>query len=275
MRGRMSPMKVPISAVLACMLPMGASLWAQPPEHPAARQTDQIPGASAPAPTAGQQSELQGDRFAQVRDRADQLKAAYEDLDASNMKEIDKLALTKVCQIRRVGPLLDRTIVAMHEWLTTERTYWQIWNDRENERIDGQKKDLAGYEEDQARLDGLIDEEKKNQEKLEQERATLDNSGKRTEETTAQIDTVSRDIRDSQARLAHAQQQYKDVTDTINNLSASLGARIVNIRQNLVKLDAWELDQKAFYESKRTAAQEVCSMKQPSPGTPLPKSGGK
>ena len=268
-------MKVPISAVLACMLPMGASLWAQPPEHPAARQTDQIPGASAPAPTAGQQSELQGDRFAQVRDRADQLKAAYEDLDASNMKEIDKLALTKVCQIRRVGPLLDRTIVAMHEWLTTERTYWQIWNDRENERIDGQKKDLAGYEEDQARLDGLIDEEKKNQEKLEQERATLDNSGKRTEETTAQIDTMSRDIRDSQARLAHAQQQYKDVTDTINNLSASLGARIVNIRQNLVKLDAWELDQKAFYESKRTAAQEVCSMKQPSPGTPLPKSGGK
>jgi hypothetical protein len=231
-------------------------------------------GATPAATPTEQNSGLEGDLFPELRESADRLEAEYEDLNDSSMKEIDRLLLTKRCQNNRVDGLLDRVIVAMNKYLLEEKRYYQDWNEKETKRVESQQKELTSTEEFQGRVADDIEYEKKDQEVLARDKATLENS-KRTEEINAQIDGLIKDIQDSQARLAAAQSKFNEATVSITNMKASLTARLVNIRQNLLKVDAWEADTMANYESKRTAAHEICNMKQPSSSTPLPKSGGK
>jgi chromosome segregation ATPase len=174
----------------------------------------------------------------------------------------------------RIGPDLDRMIAAMKQWLDAEKRYWQVWNEAETKRVEGERNTLAGMQEDQKSVAVQIEDEKKNQEALERSRADLENS-KRTEEIKAEMDRLLKDIQDSQARLDHAREQYNSLSVSITDYQSLLNTRIVNIRQNIQRLDAYEVDQNATYESERKAAQEVCNMKQPSSPTPLPKSGGK
>ena len=55
-------------------------------------------------------------------------------------------------------------------------------------------------------------------------------------------------------------------------MKTSIAARLIGIRQNSARLDAYGLDQTSVYEDKRKAAHEVCNTKQPGTlRTPLPK----
>ena len=231
----------------------------------------QAPPPAAPASQGATQPETETDRFPLLREAADTLRSQYEELDAKNMAEIDKLTRTRRCQINRIGPLLDRTTVAMQEWVTAEKKYWEVWGDAEQKRVDNQMKTLAGMEADLKRVADLQDIEKQDHQELQRRKAGLEQT-KRTEEISAQIDALIKDIQDSEARLNEAQQQFESLTSQITNMRASISARLVNIRQNWARVDAYGSYMTAFYEKARNAANEVCNTKKPDErSTPLPR----
>jgi len=236
-------------------------------------------GAAAPAqataPAAAPQNSADStDRFGQLREAADALKSAYEQVDTKSMAEVETLLKSKRCQIPRIGPDLDRVLDAMHLWLTAETQYWKVWSEAEQKRIDSQSKTLASMEEDQKTASAMLESEKQNREELLRRRAQLE-SGTRTQEIVAQMDGIVKDIQDSEAHLSSAQKDFNDLTERITNMKADISARVIDMRQNSVRLDAFGLDMTAYYEKNRNAANEVCNTKQPeAPKTPLPKRTG-
>jgi hypothetical protein len=213
------------------------------------------------------------DRFPDQKAEADRLRAIYEPLHEKNLADIDKLMLTKRCQIARISGLLTRTSEAMHAWLAAEKLYWKSWGDAEQSRVETEQKSAANIEANQIRAAGLVDSEKKDREDLQRRTLALQ-QGPQTEAIRAQIDELVKDIQDSEARLASAQKTYEELTEKLGNFKTSLYARLVLIRQQQSRLDASSLDVDAFYEKTRTAAQEICNSKSPdSKQTPLPKGG--
>lgn len=257
-------MKTPmIPVLLVGWLP--CAVWAQAPAPPAAR-----PPAAVPAAAASTSLDDSSDRFGPLREAADALKSAYEQLDTKNMAEVDQLLRTKRCQINRIGGDLDRVLDLMHQWLAAETKYWTAWSEVEQKRIDNQVKDLAGFEEDQKRAADLVEEEKQSREELQRRRAQLE-SGPRTEQIKAEIDGIIKDIQDSEARLSTAQSTFDDLTTKITNMKAAISARVVDMRQNTARLGAFDMDMTAYYEKSREAANEICNTKQPdTKRTPLP-----
>ena len=258
----MKPSLVPV--LLAGLLPCAGWTQAAPAQTP--------PPAPAAAPaTAGSALDDSSDRFPQLREAADTLKAAYEQLDTKNMAEVDQLMRTKRCQINRIGGDLDRVLDLMHQYLAAETKYWSAWSEVEQKRIDNQVKDLAGFEEDQKAAAALVESEKQSREELQRRKAQLE-GGTRTEEIRAEIDGIIKDIQDSEARLSNAQGTFDDLTTRITNMKAAISARVVDMRQNTARLGAWNLDMTAYYEKNREAANEICNTKQPdTKRTPLPK----
>jgi chromosome segregation ATPase len=188
-----------------------------------------------------------------------------------NIREAERLLKTRRCQIARVSGLLDRTSESLDSWLSAERFYWTSWNDAETKRVEGQQKSLTSLEADRQRAADLVEADKQDREELMRRKALLEKSA-RTSQITAEIDGLIRDIQDSEARLSEAQKQFDEITSSLNNLKASLTARLVNIRQNLAQLDTYRLEQHAAYEDKRKTAQEICNTKQPDTRkSPLPK----
>jgi chromosome segregation ATPase len=241
---------------------------AAPPVTPAAAPTSP-PAAPATSQTA---SSSEDDRFPGLRENADRLKAVYEKVDEANMNEVERLLKTRVCQINRIGGDLDRTIGALQDWIQAELVYNQKWAEVEQLRVDGQRKSLAGMELDQQRAKELIETETRDREELLRRKATLEQYGKRTQEIIKDIDALVLDIKDSEDRLTKAQKQYDDITAQVNNMNASITARLIDMRQQINRIQAYGLQLTAFYEDKRKDAQEVCNTKQPGASrTPLPK----
>ena len=222
----------------------------------------QEPAATPAAPAAQPQAEGEGDRFPQARKAADEARNAYEKVDMENIREVERLLKLRRCQIARVSGLLDRTSESLDSWLSAEKFYWTSWNEAETKRVEGQQKSLTSLEIDRQRAADLVDADKQDREELMRRKALLEKS-ERTSQITAEIDGLIRDLQDSQARLSEAQKQFDEITSSLNNLKASLTARLVNIRQNLAQLDTYRLEQHAAYEDKRKTAQEICNTKQP------------
>lgn len=233
--------------------------------------TQSPPPAAAPASQGAPQPETETDRYPLLREAADTLRGNYEALDRRNMAEIDRLTRTRRCQINRIGPLLDRTIASMNEYLTAERKYWQVWNDAETKRVDSERATLAGMEAELERVARLQETEKQDHQDLQRRKAGLEQS-KRTEEINALIDGLIKDIQDSEARLTDAQQQFDALKASITDMKAYLTARLIGIRQNLARLDAWEAKRTSVYEDARAAANQFCNTKRPDErATPLPR----
>jgi len=253
------------AAVLVIMIVLTAGAQAAP--------GGQAP-AAAPAATkpAGQQQSEEGvDRFPQARASADEALEAYEKVYAENVREVERLLKSRRCQIARISGLLDRTSASLEAWLSAENYYWTSWNEAETKRVESQQKSLASLEADQNRAKDLVAADKQDREELMRRKALLETSP-RTAQITADIDGLIKDLQDSEARLSDAQKQFEDITSSINNLKASLTARLVNIRQNIAQLDTYRLEQHAAYEDKRKTAQEICNTKQPdTKKSPLPK----
>jgi hypothetical protein len=230
------------------------------------------PAAGSRPPAAESPASNDDDRFPALKDNAERLKAEYEKADTANIDEIDRLLKTRRCQINRIGGLLDRTIASMNEWHQAETTYWKKWAEVEQQRVDDQKKGLAEMEADKDRAKTVMDAETTDREELLRRKEILEKNPKRTAEIIRDVDALILDIKDSEARLADAQKQYEDVTAKAANMSASITARVINMRQNLNRVEAFGLQYTAFYEKKREEAQEVCNTKQPdSKRTVLPK----
>jgi hypothetical protein len=227
----------------------------------AARQ--QPPAQSPAAAHANGPAASETDRFAALRESADEARAAYEKLDKANSAEIGRLNANKQrCQFDRVSGLLDRSAAAMQTWLTVEKKYWELWGEVEQKRVEDQQKSLAVMESEQKRAAVLMDEEKKARVDLERRRAALEQS-KRTQEIAAQIDGLIKDIQDSEARISAAQQAYDELSTRISNMRTSISARLVKIRQNIAGLEAWELEQTSLYQKQREVAHQVCMVKHP------------
>jgi hypothetical protein len=214
-----------------------------------------------PGSAAGQTSD--GDRFASLRESADHLKAVYDTMDTDNMAEIDQLLRTRKCQINKIGADLDRVLDAMHAWSDAEIQYWKLWGEVEQVRVDGQQKSLAGMEADQKHAEDLVITTQKDREELLRQKAVLEKYGKRTEDIRQQMDALVQDIQESEQRLAEAQKTYEEVTIKVRNMKASISARLVDIRQNRSRVEAYTLQLTSFYEQKRAEAQEICNTKQP------------
>jgi chromosome segregation ATPase len=267
-------MKISIPAAVAFLLLMRVPLSAQAPEPPPAQETKQIPGAKVETPTAGQNSDLEGDLYPQLRENADLLKSKFEESHNSNMRTIERLTLTKKCTIARVIRLLDDTKRAMQQWFDAENNYWQAWNEKETKRAEGQMKVLATWEEDQADLVKLMEDENKTQQQLERNKNALDNS-RRTEDSRAEIDRLIKDIRESQARLTDDQQKYEALTAQIKESKSMLSTKLEKVRTYIQSIRTYTADKNALYASKRAEAEAICDMKQPTSRTPLPKSVAK
>jgi hypothetical protein len=85
------------------------------------------------------------------------------------------------------------------------------------------------------------------------------------------LDALANDIQDDDTKLAEARKAYDTVTDKLNNSKASLTVRLVQIRQNISQLDSYGVTLDAVYETKRTAAQDICDNKAPDSKQPVPK----
>ena len=217
------------------------------------------PAQPAPAPDS---ADMQTDRFTDPKEAADLRRAAYAEVDKRNMAEIDKLMRTKKCQINRIAPLLDDTIVAMNDWLVAERKYWDLWNEAEERRVEDLQRTQAGLEADAERTAKMVDIEAEGFQELQRQRAILE-ADTRTAEIVARIDGVIKDIRDTEARLENARQQQESVNARLRDLKASLSTRLISIRENKVRLDAWQVDQSAYYAERRTSANDVCQAARP------------
>ena len=213
--------------------------------------------------SAGQDTSANNDRFGALRENADRLKAAYDKADTENMAEVDQLLRTRRCQIPRIGPLLDRTLDAMHAWSEAEAQYWRLWGEAEQQRVEGQQKSLASMEADQQHAEDLVVTAQKDREELLRQRSVLEQYGKRTADIIKQMDALVQDIQESEGRLAEAQKTYNDVTIKVRNMQASISARLIDIRENLSRVEAYSLQLTSYYEKQRAAAQEICNTIQP------------
>jgi chromosome segregation ATPase len=270
-RMKLFPVRSSIAAAfLLCAAPI--AVWSQAPSPP---PSDPLPSATTPAepsaaPAATPEVE-QSDRWASLRDESERLLQVWEKSHSDNMALVERALKTRVCQDKRVGGLLDRTMEAMHAYLAAAQKYWEVWEVAERKRVDDQQKTLANMEVDLQRVEVMLDDEKKNRELLDQKESALEQST-RTEQIRKEIDEVKNDIRDSEDHLNKAHEQFDSITVSIKNMKASITARLIDIRQSSARLEAWGLDQTSVYEAKRKAAHEVCNTKQPGTmHTPLPK----
>jgi chromosome segregation ATPase len=213
-------------------------------------------------------------RFGELRKVADQFRVVYEKLDGETMAEIDTLMRSKRCQILRVDGDLTKVIAALDQWNDAELKYWTVWGDAEADRVEGQQKSLASMEAEQKRAEDLVSSTQKDRESLLRDKANLEKFGARTEAIRKQIDSLIQDIKESEARLDEAQKTYDEVTIKVRNMQASINARLIDIRQNKQRVEAYGLEMKSYYEKTRAAANEVCNTAQPKTNTPLPKSKG-
>lgn len=195
--------------------------------------------------------------YSALREAAEELRSEYEELDARNMAEIDKLMRTHRCQLVRIGPLLDRTIAAMHEWMAAEKKYWDVWGEAEQARVDSQMKTLASIEVDRKRVADLEEVEKEGSQELQRRKAGLEQK-QRTEEIAAQIDALNKEIMASEARLADARQQIESLTTQITNTKALISGRLIAVKQRREPVDAYGSYKTALYEKARAAAHAFC-----------------
>jgi chromosome segregation ATPase len=237
------------------------------------------PGAqTAPAPA---QTEARGEAAPDHSDpwdgmlrAANDLKAVYSRKNTENMAEVDRLLKTKVCQINRVNGLIDRTEEALDAWAEAMAPYLKNWEEAELRRVQIGEKSLALSEGDLKITKDLISADKREHEELLRKKADLE-SQEHTAGIVSQIDSIIKDLQESETKLTADQKTFDDVTQSVNNTKAVLAIRLIEIRKYKAGLDEFRVGAHATYEEKRSAAQEVCNGKRPN-ASPLPaKPGGK
>jgi hypothetical protein len=268
-------MNVPLAAALLLAV-FGLTAGAQPPaagQPPPAAGAGQPPAAGATLPAA--QNESEGDIYPEARANANSLREAWEKLDTKNLAEVNGLLKTKVCYDKRISGLLSRAQEALDAWLAAERSYWTAWNEHDTKRVSEQQKSLKSMEADLARLAELVESDKQDREQLMHQKANLENNVK-TETIKKEIDNLITEIQGSDARLTEDEKQFNDNTTKYNNMQTMISAELVNIRQNISRLDAYAINMHAIYEKQNEAAQEICAAKQPTtkPALPQKKGGG-
>ncbi len=198
------------------------------------------------------------------------MRDAFEKLQTDNMGEVDKLMKEKRCNIVRVDGLLTRVKEALDLWYDAESKFWSVNADIETADVDRQQKALANMQAEQQRAQDLVDSTTKDREKLERDLADLRKYPVRNKPIQDQMDQLIQDIKDSAARLDEAQKNYEDVSARVRNLQASMGARLIAIRESQRNVEAYSLDMKSFYEKTRAAAQEICNLPTQQSRRPLP-----
>jgi chromosome segregation ATPase len=203
---------------------------------------------------------------------SERMRVAFEQLDADSMKEIDGLMRTKKCQIKRIDGLLTRVSAALDQWVDSYSKYWAAWSNSEQERVEGLLKSQASIEAEQQRALDFLESVKKDRESLLRDKANLEKFPNRTAEIQKRIDELIKDLIDSETRLNDAQKNYDDVSIRVKSMGASINAKLIDIRQNQRRVEAFGVQMKADYEITRDAANQICSAAPPDTlRTPLPK----
>lgn len=225
-------------------------------------------GPKTPESLAG--SDLNAERYQNLRENADRLRAVYDQADKDGQAEIDGLMRTKRCYSPRVNADLDRMIKALNDWSEAELKYWTLNAEDEAKGVEGQEKGLVQLEADKKHRQDVMDSDVKDREDLLRGKANLEKFGKRTDEIRRQIDSLVKDIKDIDDRIAADQKDIDDIEGKIRGIGASRDARLVDMRQNKQRVEAYVLQVKSYYEEQRAAEQEVCNLQQPARKTPLP-----
>jgi chromosome segregation ATPase len=263
MKRSSTPLKSTIARPVAFILVVYASFAQSPAPNQVVQPVAQTSSPAADAPSRDD------DRFPALYDQAQQRQAAFTKLDAESMDEVDVLLKSKQCQINRINGLLDRTLASLSEYRTAWVTYYTKWNEAEQRRIDDQKKSLASMETDQQRVKELIDSDTQEHDDLLRRKANLEKT-KRTQEIIKDIDDLVEQINDSQTRLDEAKKNYELATTKVNDMQTSIAARVIAMHQNLDGIEAFGLQRSAFYERRRSEAQERCNLKRPGQKSAVP-----
>jgi chromosome segregation ATPase len=258
-------MKVPIASALLLWLVFSMAVRAQT-------------APAQPAPAAAQtEAPDRGDPWDGMLRAADDLKAVYAKKNTENMAEVDRLLKMKVCQINRINGLIDRTEEALDAWADAMAPYLKNWEEAELRRVQIGEKSLAVSEEDLKITQNLIDADKRENVDLLGRKADLDNQ-EHTAGIISKIDSIIKDLQESETKLTTDQKKFDEVTQSVNNTKAVLAVRLIEIRKYKATVDEYRVDAHATYEEKRNAAQEICNGKRPGaspiPGKPGGKSGG-
>lgn len=266
-------MKLSIASALLPWLVLPAVVGAQ--AAPKNLNVEPAQGAPAqPAPAAAQTGAPDnGDPWDGLLRTADELKAVYYKKNTDNMAEVDRLLKTKVCQINRINGLIDRTEEALDGWADAMAPYLKNWEEAEMRRVSIGEKSLAVAEGDLKITKNLIDADKQEHEELLRKKADLENQ-EHTAGILAQIDSIIKDIQESETKLNKDQKTFQDVTESVENMKTFLAVRLIEIRKYKASLDEYRVDAHATYEDKRSAAQEVCNSKRPG-ATPVPAKPGR
>jgi chromosome segregation ATPase len=234
-------------------------------------QTQPLQDASAPPTAPCESQSASSDRFPCLRENADRLKTVFEKVDAANISVVERLLKTGKCQINRVSGLIERTRDALRQWNEAELLYRQKWAEVEQLRVEGQQKSLASMELQQQIVKKQIEGETNDREELLRKKATLEKYPKRTEQIIKDIDEIVLEIKESEGRLSEAQKEYDEVTAKVTSMNASLTAQLIDMRQEVNRVQSYGLQMDAFYEHKLKDANEVCNTKRPGASrTPLP-----
>jgi hypothetical protein len=231
-------------------------------------QEARIPGSATSPEEAGTST----GRFSAARRDADLKREAYLRTDTREMAEIDRLLRTRNCHLDRVVPRLNAAIEAMNAWLAAERLYWGLWNDSEGRRVVDLRAILASLEADAGRIAHVIEAEQAGLQELVRLKARLE-AGPHTAEVPTLLDGITKDIRETEARLDHAHEEQDSVRVRIRELNASIAARLPAIGKNLSQLEVWQIEQDTYYAGRHLAADELCQLREPAV-RPAPASAG-
>ena len=204
------------------------------------------------------------DRFHGIRVEADQLRAIWEQTQAENIADVDRLLRSPRCQILRITGDIGRTKSALDQYLSVERAYWQKWADAEELRVAEQKKSIAALEQERDQTKLLLDQETQDDVELTRRKNNLEKYSFQSEDVRKDIDKLVLEIRDTEDGLKKLQGKFDDLTIQVANMEATVTEVLANIHRNLNEVERSALDRAAFYEDKLKGSQAICNLKKPS-----------
>jgi hypothetical protein len=199
------------------------------------------------------------DKFSGLRQESEQLRGFYEKVDADNTGEIENIMRGKGCQMSRVDHLLSASAAALNQWKDSEMKYWMAWGNSDTDRLEPEQKRLVSMESARKRAEELVASTAKDREEMLVRLAELKKLGG-SDERVRRINEGIVDLRDSEVRLREVRKTYDDLLLPLRNTEASMSERLVDIRQNTRRVEAYALQMGADYEKTHASAARNCTV---------------
>lgn len=213
------------------------------------------PEALSPPPQLATAYNGSNSGLVELRATADELKRRYEQMDRENMAAVDGIVRSGRCDNVRVSALLTPVRDSLNAWTSAEIRYWATWADSETQRAHGD----AAIEANAKREAAQIEADKAHREELLRRKETIEKFGKPTQEIARQVDSLVADIDSITARLGEAEKSYADLHSRLDEMKASVAARLGDSAQYRQRVEAYASQMQAFYAGQQAVAEQACN----------------